>query len=58
MLHDARHGCTTLLMAAGVAPRVIMEILGYSRIRLTMDVEPHAVHDTQREAIRPHGPAA
>ncbi|HET6359168.1 site-specific integrase, partial [Streptomyces sp.] len=24
-LHDARHGCATLLTAAGVAPRVIME---------------------------------
>lgn len=27
-LHDARHGTATLLTAAGVAPRVVMEILG------------------------------
>jgi integrase len=49
-LHDARHGCATLT-AAGVAPRVIMEILGHSQISITMDVYAHVVHDTQREAI-------
>ena len=50
-LHDARHGCATLLVAAGVAPRVVMEILGYSQISITMDVYTHVVQDTQREAI-------
>jgi integrase len=34
-LHDARHGCATLLTAAGVAPRVVMEILGHSQIAVT-----------------------
>ncbi|MFG2643568.1 tyrosine-type recombinase/integrase [Streptomyces sp. NPDC048370] len=50
-LHDARHGCATLLTAAGVAPRVVMEILGHSQISITMDVYAHVVQDTQREAI-------
>lgn len=50
-LHDARHGCATLLTAAGVAPRVVMEILGHSQISLTMDVYTHVVQDTKREAI-------
>ncbi|WP_121828087.1 site-specific integrase [Streptomyces sp. S1] len=50
-LHDVRHGCATLLTAAGVAPRVVMEILGHSQISLTMDVYTHVVQDTQREAI-------
>ena len=50
-LHDARHGCATLLTAAGVAPRVVMAILGHSQISITMDVYTHVVHDTQREAI-------
>lgn len=50
-LHDARHGCATLLTAAGVAPRVVMEILGHSRISITMDVYTYVVQDTQREAI-------
>ncbi|MEU7054187.1 tyrosine-type recombinase/integrase [Streptomyces eurythermus] len=50
-LHDARHGCATLLTAAGVAPRVVMEILGHSQISITMDVYTHVASDTQREAI-------
>lgn len=50
-LHDARHGTATLLTAAGVAPRVVMEILGHSQISMTMDVYAHVVQDTQREAI-------
>jgi integrase len=50
-LHDARHGMATLLTAAGVAPRVVMEILGHSQISVTMDVYTHVVQDTQREAM-------
>ena len=50
-LHDARHSTVTLLTAAGVAPRVMMEILGHSRIGITMDVCTHVVQDTQREAM-------
>ncbi len=50
-LHDARHGCTTLLTAAGVAPRAVMENLGHSRIAVTMNVYAHVVQDTQREAV-------
>lgn len=50
-LHDARHGCATILTAAGVPPRVVMEILGHSQISITMDVYTHVVQDTQREAI-------
>ncbi|MFE0455788.1 tyrosine-type recombinase/integrase [Streptomyces sp. NPDC058914] len=49
-LHDARHGTATLLTAAGVALRVVMEILGHSQIGITMDVYTHVVQDTQREA--------
>ncbi|MEV5639143.1 tyrosine-type recombinase/integrase [Streptomyces flaveolus] len=50
-LHDARHGCATLLTAAGVAPRIVREILGHSQISITMDVCTHATSDTQREPI-------
>ncbi|MFI5521298.1 tyrosine-type recombinase/integrase [Streptomyces platensis] len=50
-LHDARHGCATLLTAAGVAPRVVMEILGHSQIAITMNTYTHVVRDTQREAV-------
>ncbi|MEV4938910.1 tyrosine-type recombinase/integrase [Streptomyces zaomyceticus] len=50
-LHDARHGTATLLTAAGVPPRVVMEILGHSQIAVTMNVYTHVVQDTQREAM-------
>ena len=50
-LHDARHGTATLLTAAGVAPRGVMEILGHSQIAVTMNVYAHVVQDTQREAV-------
>lgn len=50
-LHDARHGCATLLTAAGGAPRVVMEILGHSQIAVTMNIYAHVVQDTQREAV-------
>ncbi|GEB58927.1 tyrosine-type recombinase/integrase [Streptomyces gardneri] len=50
-LHDARHGTATLLTAAGVPPRVVMEILGHSQIAVTMNVYAHVVQDTQRDAI-------
>lgn len=50
-LHDARHGCATLLTAAGFAPRVVMEILGHSQIAVTMNIYVHVVQDTQREAV-------
>ncbi len=51
-LHDARHGTAALLTAAGVAPRVVTEILGHSRISITTDVCTHVVRDTRREAMR------
>ncbi|KIQ62003.1 integrase [Kitasatospora griseola] len=50
-MHDARHGTATLLVASGVSPRVVMEILGHSQIGLTMNVYTHVTQDTQREAL-------
>jgi integrase len=31
-LHDLRHACATYLLASGVEPRTVMEILGHSTI--------------------------
>lgn len=50
-LHDARYGCATLLTAAGIAPRFVMELLGHSQLSITMGVYTHVTSDTQREAI-------
>ncbi|NYV74862.1 site-specific integrase [Streptomyces sp. UH6] len=50
-LHDTRHGCASLLFAAGVAPRTVMEILGHSQIAVTMNIYTHVHDDTRREAM-------
>jgi integrase len=48
--HDLRHSCATLLLVQGVAPRVVMEILGHSQISLTMNTYSHVLPALQREA--------
>lgn len=50
-LHDTRHGCASLLFAAGVAPRTVMEILGHSQIAVTMNVYTHVSDADRREAM-------
>ncbi len=49
--HDLRHTCASLLLAQGVRPRVVMEILGHSQIALTMNTYSHVASALQREAV-------
>ena len=49
-VHDLRHSCATLLLAQGVSPRTIMEILGHSQISLTMNTYSHVLPEMTREA--------
>ena len=48
--HDLRHTAASLLVAQGVHPRVVMEILGHSQISLTMNTYAHVLPEAQREA--------
>ena len=48
--HDLRHTCASLLLAQGVQPRVVMEILGHSQISLTMDTYSHVIPGLQEDA--------
>lgn len=48
--YDLRHTDTTLLLVAGVNPRVISERLGHSSVALTMDVYSHVVPGLQENA--------
>lgn len=41
--HDLRHTCASLMLAQGVPPRAVMEILGHSRSALTMDTYSHVM---------------
>ena len=36
-LHDLRHGAASLMLAAGVEPKVVQETLGHASITLTLD---------------------
>jgi integrase len=50
--HDLRHSCATFLIAQGVNPRVVMEILGHSQISVTLNTYVHVQQETQAEAIK------
>ncbi|QVQ50492.1 site-specific integrase [Spiractinospora alimapuensis] len=50
-LHDLRHSAASLLKRSGVAPRDAMEILGHSRISVTMEIYTHSDEETQREGL-------
>jgi integrase len=49
-LYDSRHTAASLLLAQGVAPRVVMEVLGHSSFALTMDTYTHVMAPLMREA--------
>jgi len=48
--HDFRHACASLLLAQGVNPRVVMDILGHSQITLTLNTYSHVLPSLTREA--------
>ncbi len=50
--HDLRHTSATLLLAAGVHPKVVQERLGHSQIGITLDTYSHVVPTVQLEAAR------
>ena len=53
--HALRHSCATLLLVQGVSPRVIMDLLGHSDIRLTLDTYSHVLPSLQDEAAAKMG---
>jgi integrase len=48
--HDLRHTCATLMLLAGVHPKVVSEMLGHASITITLDLYSHVLPDMQREA--------
>ena len=48
--HDLRHTHATLLLSAGVHPKVVQERLGHSQISLTLDTYSHVIPSLQTEA--------
>ena len=48
--HDLRHTAATLLLAAGVHPKVVQERLGHASIGMTLDTYSHVLPTMQRHA--------
>ncbi|HYN30662.1 MAG TPA: site-specific integrase [Dermatophilaceae bacterium] len=48
--HDLRHTCASLLLAQGVSPRVVMELLGHSQLSMTTDLYGHVMPSSLRSA--------
>lgn len=51
-LHDLRHPAATLLLAQGVAARVVMEVLGHSQIGVTMNIYGHVMPPQLAQAAK------
>lgn len=49
-IHDMRHTAATLLLAQGVDPRTIMEVLGHSQISVTLNTYTHVMPTLRRDA--------
>jgi integrase len=47
--HDLRHSAATLLLAQGVSPRYISDLLGHSQVSFTMQTYAHVLPHVQRE---------
>ena len=48
--HDLRHSAATLLLSQGIHPKVVSELLGHSRVSITLDLYSHVTPTLQREA--------
>lgn len=47
--HDLRHTHATLLLKAGVNPKVVAERLGHTTVSMTLDTYSHVLPDMQKE---------
>jgi len=49
-LYDLRHTCASLLLQAGVHPKIVSERLGHASVTLTLDVYSHVLPGMQEQA--------
>jgi integrase len=49
-LHDSRHSHATLMLKAGIHPKIVSERLGHSSITITLDTYSHVVPGLQQAA--------
>ncbi|WP_408955786.1 site-specific integrase [Natroniella sp. ANB-PHB2] len=51
-LHDLRHTHASLMLKAGVHPKIVQERLGHSSINQTLDTYSHIIPTMQKEAVK------
>jgi len=50
--HDLRHTAATLMLIAGVNPKVVSEMLGHTSVAITLDRYSHVIPTMQEEEAR------
>lgn len=50
--HDLRHSYATLMLAAGVHPKIVSEALGHSTVSITLDLYSHVLPGLQEAAAK------
>ena len=50
-VHDLRHTHATLMLKAGVHPKIVSERLGHASIGITLDTYSHVLPGLQEEAV-------
>ena len=50
--HDLRHSAATLMLAQGVSPKVLQEVLGHSQIQVTLNIYAHVLREQKKEAAQ------
>jgi len=54
-LHDLRHTHATMMMKAGVHPKIVSERLGHATVAFTLDTYSHVVPGLQEAAAKAFG---
>ncbi len=50
--HDLRHSYASLMLAAGVHPKIVSEALGHSTVAITLDIYSHVTPGLQEAAAK------
>jgi len=50
--HDLRHTFASLMLLAGIHPKIVSEMLGHSSVAFTLDVYSHVIGGLQQAAVR------
>lgn len=50
--HDLRHTFASLMLLAGIHPKIVSEMLGHSSVAFTLDVYSHVIDGLQKAAVK------